>query len=83
MYRLVKQALQIIYALELQQGEKIFTLRQTWQPFAKFIQDRQYTEWAKKCILNLTVLTINDISASQERLCHLLRKYYNSARAIC
>ena len=31
----------------------------------------------------VTVLTIKDISASQERLCHLLRKHYKSACAIC
>ena len=41
---------------------------------------------ALKCILalmSLSVYTLKDISASHERLCHLLRKNYTSACAIC
>ena len=43
------------------------------------------TEWPKKCIhsLLICVYTLKDISASQERLCHLLSKNYKSACAIC
>jgi hypothetical protein len=41
-------------------------------------QKNVYTLWREKY-----VLTIKDISASQERLCHLLRKHYKSACAIC
>ena len=54
-----------------------------------------YTEWPKKCIHSLLInifginlneismYTLKDISASQERLCHLLSKNYKSACAIC
>ena len=34
-------------------------------------------------LMSLSVYTLKDISASQERLCHLLSKNYNSACAIC
>ena len=33
--------------------------------------------------MSLSVYTLQDISASQERLCHLLSKNYKSACAIC
>ena len=33
--------------------------------------------------LSLSVYTLKDISASQERLCHLLSKNHKSACAIC
>ena len=34
-------------------------------------------------LMSLSLYTFKDISASQERLCHLLKKNYKSARAIC
>ena len=34
-------------------------------------------------LMFLSVYTLKEISASQERLCHLLSKYYKSACAIC
>ena len=34
-------------------------------------------------LMSLSVYTLKDISASQERLCHLLSKNYKSACAIC
>ena len=33
--------------------------------------------------MSLSVYTLKDISASQERVCHLLSKNYKSACAIC
>jgi hypothetical protein len=34
-------------------------------------------------LMSLSVYALKDISASQERLCHLLSKNYKSACAIC
>ena len=34
-------------------------------------------------LMSLSVYTLKDISASQERLCHLLSKNYKNACAIC
>ena len=36
-----------------------------------------------QALMSLSVYTLKDISASQERLCHLLSKNYKSACAIC
>ena len=36
-----------------------------------------------QALISLSVYTLKDISASQERLCYLLNKNYKSAYAIC
>ena len=48
-----------------------------------FIQKQNWYERCPWIFKDISDLAIKDISASQERLCHLLRKHYKSACAIC